>query len=187
MFTTLIFHIHTINLTLAILGLGICLAIVVLLYDYYLNDQRWYLRHLAPYVWLLLMTTSLSGVAITLLYSEVFGFLPCSLCWLQRIALYPQALMSIVAFRVKDAVHFSLYGMVLSAFGFLVAVYQYIYQAMPQELIQSGVVPCLADGSADCSKKIMEVFGFVTFPFLSAVVFAFLFVLYLHMRRQHLR
>lgn len=73
--------------------------------------------------------------------------------------------------------------MTLSAFGFIVAVYQYIYQAVPQELLQSGVLPCLADGTADCSKKVMEVFGFVTFPFLSAVLFVFLFVLYLHLRR----
>jgi len=65
-----------------------------------------------------------------------------------------------------------------------VAVYQYIYQLVPKEMLESGVLPCLADGTADCSKKVMEVFGFVTFPFLSAALFAFLIVLYVHMRKS---
>lgn len=184
MFLTLIFYIHTINLLFAIGGLIVLVLTCALLYDYHANQQKWYKAFVSRYVWLLIMGTSIGGVVITLLYSEVFGFIPCSLCWLQRIALYPQALLSIAAFRSKDTAHFPVYGMVLSVFGFIVAVYQYLYQMIPQELLQSGLVPCLADGSADCSKKVMEVFGFVTFPFLSAVLFAFLFVLYLHMRRQ---
>jgi disulfide bond formation protein DsbB len=129
------------------------------------------------------MLVAWGGVASTLLYSEYFGFIPCSLCWLQRIALYPQALVGSVAWRVRDAVYFPLYGIALSVFGLIVAVYQYIYQMMPAETVSSGALPCLADGTADCATKVMEVFGFVTFPFLSAVSFAFMIVVYLHMRR----
>lgn len=187
MITFLIFHIHTINFIFATMGLMLLVATLTLVFDYYINDQRWYLCYVDRYIWPLLVATSFGGVLISLLYSEVFGFVPCSLCWLQRVALYSQALISVAAFRVKDGVYFPLYGMVLSVFGFIVAVYQYIYQAVPQELLQSGLIPCLADGSADCSKKIMEIFGFVTFPFLSAVLFAFLFILYLHVRSQQKR
>jgi disulfide bond formation protein DsbB len=102
---------------------------------------------------------------------------------LQRVALYPQVLLVLVAFKLKDTKHFPLYGMVLSIFGLVVAVYHFIYQSLPQDAHDSGLLPCLADGSADCSKKVMEVFGFVTFPFLSAVLFAFLIILYLHLFR----
>ena len=181
MLTTLIFHIHSINMLYALAGLCALGVTVGLLYDYFNNQQRLYIQYVAPYIWYVIVATTIGGVATTLLYSEVFGFIPCSLCWLQRVALYPQALMILMAFRLKDSAHFPLYGMVLSVFGCVVAVYQYIYQAIPHELLQSGIMPCLADGTADCSKKIMEVFGFVTFPFLSAVLFLFLFVLYLHM------
>lgn len=183
MYTYLIFRIHTINLIYATAGLLVLAATLVLIYDYFYNHQKLYKQFVAPYVWPIIMLTTFGSVATTLLYSEVFGFIPCSLCWLQRVALYPQALLVLVAFRLKDTVQFPLYGMALSVFGFLVAVYQYIYQAVPSEVLQSGLMPCLADGSADCSKKIIEVYGFVTFPFLSAVLFAFLFVLYLHMRK----
>ena len=92
--------------------------------------------------------------------------------------------MSVVAWRAKDALFFPLYGIVLSGFGLVVAIYQYIYQAIPDAVRESGALPCLADGSADCSKTVMEVFGFVTFPFLSGVLFIFLIVLYLHLRRS---
>jgi disulfide bond formation protein DsbB len=184
MTTTLLFHIHQINLIFAICGLIALGVTFVLFYDYFRNHQRLFRRYVAPYVWWIIIVVTFGGVATTLLYSEVFGFIPCSLCWLQRVALYPQALLSIMAYRMKDGVLFPLYGVLLSVFGFGVAVYQYIYQAIPQELLESGIMPCLADGSADCSKKVMEVFGFVTFPFLSAVLFLLLIALYLHMRRS---
>lgn len=187
MLTNLLFHIHTINWLYAVAGLALLGVTLVLLYDYFFNEQQLYRQWVAQNVWWIIMATTIGGVATTLLYSEVFGFIPCSLCWLQRIALYPQALLSIAAGRVRDEVFFPLYGIVLSGFGLLVAIYHYIYQAMPTELLQSGALPCLADGSSDCSKKVMEVFGFVTFPFLSAVIFAFLIVLYLHLRRANLR
>jgi disulfide bond formation protein DsbB len=183
MFDWLLFNIHLINTLYAVAGLVAIVVTLVLLYDLLRNEQKLYLKLVAPYVWFLIAATSFGGVATTLLYSEVFGFIPCSLCWLQRVALYPQAVMTIVAWRLKDVERFPLYGMALSAFGFVVAVYQYIYQMVPTTMLESGLLPCLADGTADCSKKVMEVFGFVTFPFLSAVIFAFLIVLYLHMRR----
>ncbi len=179
----LIYYIQTINFWYAVAGLLVLGVTIVLLFDYLYNKQKLYLQWFAPYIWPIIILTTAGGVATTLLYSEVFGFVPCSLCWLQRVALYPQILLALVAFRYRDATHFPLYGLTLSVFGLVTAVYHYIYQSLPQELYESGILPCLADGSADCSKKVMEVFGFVTFPFLSGVLFLFLITLYLHLRR----
>ncbi len=183
MTTWLLFNVHSINLCYSIAGLLALTFTTVLAWDLFFNKQKLYLKFVAPYVWIIMILATAGGVATTLLYSEILGFVPCSLCWLQRIALYPQLLMVLVAFWLKDAKNFPLYGIVLSVFGLIVAVYQYILQALPHELYTSGVLPCLADGTADCSKKIMEVFGFVTFPFLSGVLFLFLIVLYAHMYR----
>jgi disulfide bond formation protein DsbB len=179
----MIYYLQTFNLMFALGGLALLGLTIVLLYDYLFNRSVWYQRFLAKYVWYMLMLVSISGVATTLLYSEYFGFVPCSLCWLQRIALYPQAIMSVVAYKVRDQVFFPLYGIVISAIGLVVAVYHYIYQMVPKEVLQAGALPCLADGTADCADKVMNVFGFVTFPMLSAITFAFLIVVFLHMRR----
>lgn len=180
----MVYYLQTFNLVYALGGLALLGATLVLIYDYYLNAGFLYRRFIQSYVWMVLALVLGGGVASTLLYSEVFGFVPCSLCWLQRIALYPQLLMVGVAFRAKDYTFFPLYGIVISAFGLVVAVYHYIYQMVPKEVLTSGALPCLADGSADCADKVMNVFGFVTFPLLSAVTFAFLIVVFMHMRRE---
>lgn len=180
----LLFNTPLINLWYSVAGLAVLVVTVVLMYDYFGNGQKLYRMFLERYVWGIIMLVTTGGVATTLLYSEILGFVPCSLCWLQRVALYSQVFLVFTGFKLKDTKHFPIYGIVLSIFGFIVATYQYIYQALPQELHDSGLLPCLADGSADCSKKVMEVFGFVTFPFLSGVLFLFLIVLYLHLYKS---
>ena len=167
-------------------GLILLGATFVLFYDYFFNDSALYRRWLAPLVWHMIVVATVGGVISSLVYSEYFGFVPCSLCWLQRIALYPQALLSIMAYRLKEAVYFPLYGIALSLFGIVVGVYQYFYQLVPAE-VSGELLPCLADGGVDCSIRSIEVYGFVTFPFLSVVLFLFLTVLYMNLRRETVR
>ncbi len=177
----------TLNFLLSVGGLGLATLTVILFVDFCCYRSAFYKRFVKFFVWQLIVLTTVGSVALTLVYSEYFGFIPCSLCWLQRIALYPQALMSLMAVRTQERIFFPLYGIGLAVFGLLVAVYHYIYQMMPKDVAGEGMImPCLADGSADCAAKIMNEFGFVTFPFLSAVTFAFLIALYLNLRRESL-
>ena len=171
------------NYFLGVAGLVLFVLTTILFIDYFCCQRRFYQRFISPFVWPLLLAVTLSSVFLSLLYSEYFGFIPCSLCWLQRIALYPQALLALMAFKLKENVYYPLYGIGLSVLGLLVAVYHYIYQLLPKEVLESGLMPCLSDGSSDCGALIMNQFGFVTFPFLSAVTFLFLIVLYLNLRK----
>lgn len=170
------------NLVCAVGGLILLALTIVLFVDYFFNQSKYYTRFVDKFVWFIIPALTVGSVALSLVYSDYFGFIPCSLCWLQRIALYPQALFSLMAFKTKESVYFPLYSIGLSIFGFIVAVYHYIYQMFPADT-SGGVMPCLADGSADCGLKVIDLFGFVTFPFLSAVTFAFLIILYLNLRR----
>lgn len=181
----MLFLLPDINFALALGGLALAVVTLGLFVDHFVFKDRYVAGKLEPYLWYLITATTIGSVAISLMYSEYFGYVPCSLCWLQRIAVYPQALMVLIAWRVRDAEHFSLYGIGLSIFGFLVAVYQYIYQMIPEEVRESGAAPCLMDGSgADCADKVINQFGFVTFPFLTAVTFAFLIILYVYLRQS---
>jgi disulfide bond formation protein DsbB len=177
------FLFNFLNFWLSVAGLVILLITIGLFVDFYRFDSRYYTHYIKRYVWPIIMLTTAGSVAMSLVYSEYFGFIPCSLCWLQRITIYPQALLSIMAFKAKDGVFFPLYGIGLSTFGLIVAIYQYIYQMLPQDT-SASLMPCLADGTADCAAKVINQFGFVTFPLLSAITFAFLIVLYLNMRRS---
>lgn len=171
-----------INGLLAVGSLLLLAATLLFLYTLRFR-QTWLDMIKTNWLWLLIIGMSVGGVLLSLLYSEIFLFVPCSLCWLQRIALYPQALMAILAYRRGDTTHFPFYGMALSIAGMLVATYQYIYQMLPEET-RDGVMPCLVDGSANCADKVIDMFGFVTFPFVSAVSFAFLITLYMALLRK---
>ncbi|MFZ2886420.1 MAG: disulfide bond formation protein B [Minisyncoccia bacterium] len=128
----------------------------------------------------LALLISLGASVMTLFYSEVIGFAPCPLCWWQRVFLYPQVILFAMAAYKKEwytgaAIDFSI---VLSVFGFLVAVYHHLLQVVPG----SGL-PCPATG-VSCSIRVMYEFGYITFPLLAVVLFAFLIVVMLCVRAR---
>lgn len=173
------------NFFLAVGGLVLLAITAFLFVDYFFLKSKYAGGPLKIFLWPVTILVTIGTVSLSLVYSEYFGFIPCSLCWLQRIAVYSQALMALVARKMEDQRFFPVYGICLSIFGFIVAVYQYIYQMVPKDALADGLMPCLADGTnADCALKVIDEFGFVTFPFISAVSFAFLIVVYLNMRRS---
>lgn len=179
------FFLPTLNLILALCSLVLALAAVALYIDYFLFNGTFFAKKIKDVILPAILSVTIGSVALSLVYSEYFGFVPCSLCWLQRIAIYPQALLAVLAVRLRDHAHFPLYGIGLSLCGLIVAVYQYIYQFLPKETVSSGFVPCLVDSiDANCAVKVIDEFGFVTFPFISAVTFAFLIIVYLYLLRS---
>ena len=174
----------TLNFLLAVGGLALAFVTFALYVDYIWFKGRYFKERVNEAAWPIAAAATVGTVFLTLLYSEYFKFIPCSLCWLQRIAIYPQALMVLMAWRSADTRRFPVYGIGLSAFGLIVALYHTVYQMLPPSVRESGVAPCLIDGTgADCASKIMNEFGFVTFPLLSAITFAFLIAVYLYMLR----
>ncbi len=102
----------------------------------------------------------------SLWYSEVLGFEPCKLCWFQRIFMYSQALIFIVAILKKDKNVFY-YSFILSVFGGAIALYHY--------LLQLGLVPGTSCGvvgySVSCAKKFVLQFGYITIPMMTLTAF----------------
>ncbi len=139
-------------------------------------------RKLAPYVraWGLHVAffITLSGTVLALVYSEIFGLIPCGLCWLSRVALFPQVLLTGVAIYMRDTTLMPLYGIWLSAFGAGVSLYQHYLQ-----MGGSSFLPCPASGG-DCLKRFFFEFGFLTFPLMSVILSAFLIALYVYIRRE---
>lgn len=178
-------YFYTLNLVLSVGGLFLAAVTIALFVDYFVFKGKYFAKLVNQFAYPGLILVTVGSVVISLIYSEYYKFVPCSLCWVQRIFIYPQALMSVIAFRTKDNAHYPLYGLWLSALGFLVSVYQYAQQMLPKEIVESGLTLCLTDGSgADCAVRVIDMFGFVTFPFLTAVTFAFLIVIYLYMLKN---
>lgn len=116
------------------------------------------------------------GTVMTLVYSDLFGFVPCDLCWWQRIFLYPQVILFGMALRKRD-VYIADYALVLSIFGFGIALYHHFLQMFPDSL------PCPATGPS-CAQRIIFELNYVTFPMMAVALFGVLIVLALIIRTR---
>ena len=102
----------------------------------------------------------------SLYYSKVYEFVPCELCWYQRICVYPFAVILGIAAWRRDA-GIRVYAIPVLAIGMVISAYHTWIQAYPPE---SGTSFCTAD--VPCTTRYVWEFGFVSLPFmaLSAMV-----------------
>lgn len=114
---------------------------------------------------------ALIGMMLSLYLGEVLKWHLCPLCWYQRIALFPLAiLLGVAAYR--EDVGFARYGLCLAVLGELFAVYQVLERYFP-----SLRTTAICGQAASCSEVGFELFGFITLPLLSAVAFALIIAL----------
>lgn len=111
-------------------------------------------------------------------YSEVMGYEPCELCWIQRILMYPLVVIYGIA-ALKKNISITLPGLILSGIGMFVSIYHYMIQKLPA-LQESGGM-C---GTVPCNLQYVNYFGFVTIPFLAGTAFILIFVVHIIMLRQ---
>src|SRR5690554_2379663 len=76
------------------------------------------------YVALLTAWVAMSG---SLYFSEVLGYLPCDLCWYQRILMYPLTVILTVGLLRQDG-NLPYYVLPLSIIGQGVSTYHYLLQ-----------------------------------------------------------
>ncbi|MCE9549233.1 disulfide bond formation protein B [Candidatus Nomurabacteria bacterium] len=106
------------------------------------------------------------GTFFSLIYSEVVNFLPCYLCWYQRIFLFPLVFLFAVAMWQKDRKVIK-YALPLVAIGFIVSVYQNFYYYFGQ----GSSLPCDASGVSCYQVLISEFGGYISLPMLALTTF----------------
>lgn len=122
-------------------------------------------QNLAYFVFVVALFSSLAS----LYASEILKLPPCSMCWYQRIAMYPIVPVAIVGILLKDK-KLPYYILPLSIGGFLLAIY---HNLLVWNVIPEAVAPCVV--GVPCN--VQEVFfGFITIPLLSMLSFAFITV-----------
>ena len=112
------------------------------------------------------IATTLATVG-SLIYSEIIGYEPCKLCWIQRIFMYPLVVILGMALWRKDK-GIRIYVFVLSVVGAVVALYHYISQLgwNPLDL------ECASLGySVSCAQTFVLQFGYITLPFMAFSAF----------------
>lgn len=117
----------------------------------------------------------------SLYFSEMRMFVPCVLCWYQRILMYPLVLILGVATYRQDGRSFA-YSLPLSILGMIVATYHVLEQKIEgfgsAALCQSGV---------PCATQYINWLGFISIPVLSLIAFTGITVLLLISRQQAAR
>lgn len=116
--------------------------------------------------WVVALTATLGS----LIYSEVIHFLPCRLCWFQRIAMYPMTVILLVGAIRKDMAA-KIYALPFAVGGLLISVWHYLTQVFPS--LEGGA----CDPNNPCSAKYVDVFGFISIPFMAGSAFTLIAVL----------
>jgi disulfide bond formation protein DsbB len=102
----------------------------------------------------------------SLYFSEVRMFVPCNLCWWQRIFMYPLVVVLAVAtFRQDFGVWRT--ALPLAAIGGSISLYHYLLQKVP-----GLAAPTACASGVPCNAQYINWFGFVTIPFLAGTAFA---------------
>ena len=107
----------------------------------------------------------------SLYLSEVAHLIPCTLCWYQRIAMYPLAVILLIAAVRRDH-RVRIYVAPLAAIGASIALYHRFIQAFPS---LEGGSSC--DPTAPCTVAYVEMFEFVTIPTMALSGFLFILAL----------
>ena len=120
-------------------------------------------------LWLAFVVSG-TAMAGSLFFSEVAHFVPCELCWYQRICMYPLALLTLLAALANDY-RVARYLLPLPVIGAGVSVYHL--------LVENGVVHesqgCQISAPGGCSVKWINEFGYMTIPTLALTGFALVF------------
>jgi len=134
------------------------------------------------YILELLFWGILSAVIGSLVYSEIVGFPACDLCWYQRIMLYPQAVIILMAMRKKDKDVIN-YLVPLSIIGAVLALYQSVIQ---WGFSFGNILDCTAIGG-ECARVYVNEYSYITIPFMSFSVFIYIialkFIYYSHRKK----
>lgn len=104
----------------------------------------------------------------SLFFSVINHWIPCSLCWYQRIFMYPIVFILGIAFY-KNKINDIVYSLPLSIIGMVISFYHILIQKVPalkETATQCGPVPCTGD--------YLNLFGFITIPMLAFVAFLFI-------------
>lgn len=107
----------------------------------------------------------------SLYYSEIMKFPPCTLCWYQRICIYPLVIIFGAALLTDDNKHLK-YSLPLLLTGLAIAVY---HNLLYFGVIAQEFIPCT--GSVSCSTRQLELWGFITIPLMALVGLAVMIIL----------
>lgn len=103
-----------------------------------------------------------TATAGSLYYSEIAGYEPCQLCWVQRGFMYPLVVLLALALWREPL---RVVALLLATIGLGVSLYHRAEQQFPDTIGGS------CDVANPCSGRWVDTFGFITIPTMAAMGF----------------
>lgn len=160
--------------TLSLGALFLTILIISFLISLITKNSDFYSSILKKWGIQFIFILTLFSTIMSLVLTHAFDMIPCDLCWYQRIFMYPVVLISGFAWYKKDYRNGAIYSLLLSVFGFIFALYNYLLQV--SEPLKNSDTFCSPDSLVDCSIPEFVHFGFVNFPYLSMVGFVLVII-----------
>ena len=129
-------------------------------------------RH--PIAWA--CAVALIAMGGSLYFSDVVHLVPCTLCWYQRIAMYPLVLVFGVG-AMRDDPGVWRYSLPLSVVGLVISIYHVTIELRPA--LDVG----MCTSGVPCSLRYFAVFGFVSIATMAGAAFLLIVALSLLIRR----
>ena len=163
---------HAVIVALATLGvLGQVLAVFLLLAGALwlvhvrgpLAAVRWTIWGYELWLAFLVAAVATGG---SLFFSEIAGFVPCELCWFQRVCMYPLSI-TLLLMALADDHRAARYLLPLPLVGAGISIYHL--------LVENGLVTqtqaCVLSAPGGCATKWIDQFGYMTIPTLALTAF----------------
>lgn len=134
--------------------------------------------------WLTKLAFFQAAVAFTgsMYLSDIAGYPPCTLCWYQRILMFPLVLLFMVAIIKRDWKIY-VYVLPLTILGWIISLYHnFLYYDIIPEL---SISPC--QNGVSCTTKYIEIFGVFTIPLLALIAFTIINALMLYSWKQQVK
>lgn len=118
----------------------------------------------------------------SMFFSNIMMLPPCTLCWAQRICIFPLSIIFAVGFLKRDVLVFW-YAIPLVVIGWVISLY---HNLLYYKIIPKAITAC--SSGISCTDKQIEYLGFITIPLMaltSLSITLILLILFYKKTRKH--
>lgn len=122
---------------------------------------------------------ALGAFVTSLFYSQIVGYPPCELCWIQRIFLYPQLVLFGMELYKKDRsiVDFSI---AFATLGSLVSLYHIYIENGGTSSLSCATLNPTSTTEVSCAIRYIYEFGYVSMPVMALTLSLFIVTILLN-------
>lgn len=159
-------HYLNVFLGMGVIILQVLSVLALILLIFFRKTGNFYLDFIKNNFLLLGFLISVFSSLFPMVYSEIIGFVPCSLCWWQRVFMFPVMFLFGVALWVKDNKVARYVAPILSV-GFAISLYQNFFYYFGE----SSNLPCDASGVSCYQRLVSEFGGYISIPMMALTAF----------------